>query len=148
MSKISREKYDTLKSKAQKWYERATELEERYNRLFEENKTLIEENDELNQKMTALKEEVRNTSTVDTSQLGELEEDNRELRKGLRTIKKKLAGVDEKSKRDQFEIEKKLVLKQAEVDRTQATVEDLKERYKELKEENRELRRERRGVQQ
>jgi chromosome segregation ATPase len=135
MNKVSREKYELLKSKTQKWVERSVELEEKYNLLFEKNKIILQENEELFTNVSNFKKELRNSTNS-----SEIQEENKELKKDLRISKKKLSSFDDKTNRINFEIEKQLILKQGEVERLQASIDDIKERYNDIKEENKELR--------
>lgn len=127
---VSRSKYEAMKEKAEQWREYATDYQDRNERMSRELDALVVENESLQNKIIP---------SVDNTPL---ENENCELRKSLRILRKKLSSIEEKSAKDQFVIERKLLLKEAEVERLQSALTDNREQLKEMKGEYKEFRRE------
>ena len=140
MSIVSRQKYDSLKTKAQKWADLVEELNVQILRLTKDNESLSSENEDLHSELSELKKQ----DPVDTEQVEVLEEENRELKKHIRSLKKKLSEEDEHV-RDMIILKNELLFKDGKINQLQDTVESLRDRYKELKEDYRDQIRSERG---
>ena len=103
---ISKEKYDKMKNKATRWYDKSVKLTDRIQKL---------------EHLVHQLEEDSNGIGNNNSEILELERENLELTKKLRRI--------------DFDNEKALMKKDIEIERLNARLEHYKERYSELKDE-------------
>ncbi len=115
---VSRDKYEKIKIKAIKWRDKAIEGENIISNLYKEIK-------ELHLRVDNRSNEMDNFI--------EIEHENNELRKELKSLTTKLSKTD-------FELERQMMRKDSEIDRLKAYLEDVKERYREVREDNKELR--------
>lgn len=79
MSKVSRDKYESLKEKASQWRDKTLDYKRRYEDILEENEKLISEIDELQDRLFLFQEN-------DNSREAELKKENEELCEKLNRI--------------------------------------------------------------
>jgi hypothetical protein len=128
-NQVNRDKYEAIKKKAEQWREYAINYKNKNEQICEELESLKLENDELLNKIV----------NCDNSLL---ENENRDLRKSLRILKKKICSIEEKSSKEHFTFENKLMLKDLEIQSLKSALLDSREQFKEFKEEYKEFRRE------
>ena len=139
---VSREKYNSLKEKASQWREKALDYKNMYENILLENEKLIDENEYLQDNL----HDIPNIEESNHEREEELEREIYELRHEIKLLNKKNRSFENKHNKDQFDVERRLLLKEAEVDRLNAALEDYKERYKEFRDEVRMLRRDRGAI--
>ena len=136
---VPREKYDHIKSKSTQWYDECSELHIRIEKLTQMNKDLIVQNEDLLDQISDL----NNSTTHETNNemIIELENDNKNLMKELRKLKRD-NKLDYEKHRDKIsQLERDLFIKDGTIQRLEDSKKDLNERFLELKEDWREERR-------
>lgn len=152
---VTREKYEKLKHKAEEWRSRAENLSSKYDKVIFQNEELEAENERLHDVNTEQKEiieklredlkKAKNTGP-DTDLLDELEAENKNQRKEIRSLKKENRTIEEKYAHRIATLERDAMLKDGKIQQLTEAKEDLRERYKELKADYREQQRWSRGV--
>jgi chromosome segregation ATPase len=150
---VSIDKYNKLKYERETWYRKALDLKEKYNKLYVINDKLESVNEQLSsdhrnvsQTLEKTKEEVERLLNVsecvpDQELVEELECENKNQRKSIRSLKKDIKDLEEKFI-DRFnKLERDIMLKDAKIQQLEDTNKDLKERYKDLKDDYREQQR-------
>ena len=133
---VSREKYDNMKDKANKWRDECEQLKEKFivlqdleadlDKMLALNNKLLEENDTLS----------NNKELLD-----ELENENKIFRKDIRCLKKENKTLVEDYNKKLANLERDILLKDGKIQRLEEAKKDNKERYNELKEDFREQQR-------
>lgn len=135
---VSREKYETLKLKANKWLEQCDkmadklsvvqDIEDELDRLEENCRLLQIDNDELKDI----------NQHQDSDLMDELENENKTFRKEIRFLKREQKELNEKNTNKISQLERDILLKDGKIQRLEEAKKDLKDRYSELKEDYRE----------
>lgn len=133
MSKaVSREKYESIKHKAESWRDKVEEVIGDYDNLQIEYDNLEEEYDKLQDKYDKLSEDMQILSDKYTS--CDVDE-NIKLRKDLKLMSKKVRDIEENYKRIISDMDRDILKKDVENNALKASLDDYKERYKEYREE-------------
>jgi chromosome segregation ATPase len=133
MSKtVSREKYESIKHKAESWRDKVEEVIGDYDNLQIEYDNLEEEYDKLQDKYDKLSEEMQVLTDKYTS--CDVDE-NIKLRKDLKLMSKKVRDIEENYKRIISDMDRDILKKDVENNALKASLDDYKERYKEYREE-------------
>jgi len=133
MSKaVSREKYESIKHKAESWRDKVEEVIGDYDNLQIEYDNLEEEYDKLQDKYDKLSEDMQILTDKYTS--CDVDE-NIKLRKDLKLMSKKVRDVEENYKRIISDMDRDILKKDVENNALKASLDDYKERYKEYREE-------------
>lgn len=127
---VPREKYDNLKRKAKKWYDKAENLMIKYEKILSHNNELEYENDRLN----SLTDNQPNSDVLN------------ELEAEIQSLKKKLRETKEMYESKIATLERDAMLKDGKIQQLSEAKEDLRERYKDLKADYREQQRWVRGT--
>lgn len=133
MSKaVSREKYESIKHKAESWRDKVEEVIGDYDNLQIEYDNLEEEYDKLQDKYDKLSEDMQILTDKYTS--CDVDE-NIKLRKDLKLMSKKVRDIEENYKRIISDMDRDILKKDVENNALKASLDDYKERYKEYREE-------------
>jgi chromosome segregation ATPase len=133
MSKaVSREKYESIKHKAESWRDKVEEVIGDYDNLQIEYDNLEEEYDKLQEKYDKLSEDMEILTDKYTS--CDVDE-NIKLRKDLKLMSKKVRDIEENYKRIISDMDRDILKKDVENNALKASLDDYKERYKEYREE-------------
>ena len=97
MSKVSREKYESLKERAYQWHDKALDYQKMYEDILQENDNLVLENDELQDKLISLTENEHLGNT-------DLEQENKHLQEKIEKLSKR--NKDLRNQIRQWEMEK------------------------------------------
>jgi len=153
---VSREKYENMKFKAQKWYEQCEENNQEIEKLTKSNREKTRDNQTLTQQLNKATEEIKQRKECfqelpDADLFDELETENKNYRKTIRGFKKQIKELKEKYTDKLAKKERDIMLKDGKIQQLEEGRKDLKERYQELKEDFREQSRwvhKRRGIQE
>lgn len=129
---VSREKYEVLKEKAQSWYERSKEFENK-------NRELSLSLEKSNSEVKRWKNYSENVP--DVGDIEELEAENKNNKKTIRSLQKELQDIREKHASRNASLERDIMLKDGKILQLEEIQKELKERYKELKDDYREQQR-------
>ena len=149
---VSREKYDALKEKTLVWYENAQDFQEKNEKLRSLNEELEQMNEKLTKDLIEANTEIKYLKSAspeaqpDLDLLDELELENKNQRKTIRSMKKEYRELEEKYAGKIAHMERDIMLKDGKIQQLEDAKKDLKERYKDLKEDYREQQRWARGT--
>ena len=129
---MSREKYESIKHKAESWRDKVEEVIGDYDNLQIEYDNLEEEYDKLQEKYDKLSEDMEILTDKYTS--CDVDE-NIKLRKDLKLMSKKVRDIEENYKRIISDMDRDILKKDVENNALKASLDDYKERYKEYREE-------------
>ena len=130
LNKVSREKYEIVKDKLNKWIKECENIRERLEVYEEKNIELLQENNDLKIHINEIK-----NSRVD---LDGLENENINIKKEIRILRKENKNIIDKNRDILYKLERDLILKDSTIQRLEESKKDLKEMYLELKEDFRE----------
>ena len=140
---VSREKYDSLMTKATQWRDECEKLKDTLivvqdvevdlDRLEDQVNNLSKENEALHHKIK--------NDTPDNEILYELENENKLFMKEIRLLKREIKELNEKNSVKWSQMERDILLKDGKIQRLEESNKDLKDRYTELKEDYREQQR-------
>lgn len=143
---ISRDKYEKAKEAAKGWYNILTEtknkLEEsqtEVNNLLAQREQLSEENRRLQIEMERWKK--LSEQLPDPNMVEDLENENKNLSKTIRNLKKQLSESDEKYRDKIARLEREKILSEGKIQQLEDARKDLQERYNDLKQDFREQQR-------
>lgn len=145
-SAVAREKYDILKEKAQHWYRNSQVLKEKNETFAKINDELEKENADLVTSLEKSNSEIKrwknySDNLPDSGLVEELETENKNCRKTIRSLQKDLKDLTEKYTSKIASLERDIMLKDGKILQLEEVQKDLKERYKELKDDYREQQR-------
>jgi DNA repair exonuclease SbcCD ATPase subunit len=136
---VNRDKYEKVKEAAKAWY---TILEETKDMLVQsqvENERLAEENKRLQtdcERWKKLSEQLPDPNMVE-----DLENENKNLVKTVRALKKQVTELEEKYKDKIARLEREKLLSEGKIQQLEDARKDLQERYNDLKQDFREQQR-------
>ncbi len=123
---VSKHRYERAKNAATTWHDLLAETQEKLEKMMAENQSL-------QNKLTDVPDYAKMNE-----ELEEFKEENRELNKTIKTLKKQLREVDEKYKDKIAKLEREKLLDQGKIQQLEEAHKDLRERYSDLKQDYRE----------
>jgi chromosome segregation ATPase len=148
---VSRQKYDKAKEAARSWHEALEDSKEKVDELEGDVEDLKQAVVDLKEYNTRLLSEVNrwkkcSEELPDTELVDELETENKNMRRQIRSLKKEIRSVEEKFKDRIAKLEREKLLSDGKIQQLEEARKDLKERYSELKQDYREQQRWSRGM--
>lgn len=138
MSKVTREKYENMKKKAQSWYDKAFEYEGDIENLTHENQELkqslkteqnseyFKENQQLKQSLYKLKSALEKLQKYGVSNNDYFKE-NQKLQETIKNLNTKIMEIEHEKNNLKILHEKQILQKDAQIERLKLYLENLKE---------------------
>lgn len=126
---VTREKYEKAKFCLNAWHQKFLEVEEQVNKLRKE----LEAEKKESIRWKKLSEELPDSQT-----LNDIEEENKELHRTIKSLKKQLKESEEKFKDKIAVLERDKILSDGKIQQLEESRRDLQERYRDLREDYRE----------
>lgn len=136
---VSREKYEKAKEAAKAWYDILEETKDKLNESDAKMERVVEENKKLqieSERWKKLSEQLPDPNLVE-----DLETENKNLSKMVKSLKKQLCEVEEKYKDKIARLEREKILSEGKIQQLEDARKDLHERYNDLKQDFREQQR-------
>ena len=135
---VTREKYDTLKEKAERWLNKFNDKLEDYEQLQEEYQELQEEYKELQEKYEQTEQdnqELQHALCITPEPDKNSKDEYENLQIEIKYLQKKNRMEKENHKKESSDLDRQILKKDGEIYNLKASLEDYKERYKEYRDE-------------